>query len=301
MRVAEHLLLLDGGPTSQASRRFSRIDPGFGIHPVAVRPELARYIDSICIIAAAAPLSFESSESLQGRTALDVLPGTKTSLCVSYGARFSRPNLDGVVDAPSSVCGIFGQTRSYLPSSGSGVVMITFRPGGLRRFVPASADELANAETLAEDVWGRDSSLLDERVAEAASHAMRGALVQEFLLERLGPGGDPLVSRVAQSIVDDGGATPIRALADAAGMSERQLERRFVSAVGTRPKHFARLARFHRALAVARTGLGWAEVAFQSGFSDQSHLTREFVALAGATPEVLASRPRVPIAVAGRP
>ncbi len=77
---------------------------------------------------------------------------------------------------------------------------------------------------------------------------------------------------------------PIRAVAGAVGWSDRHLAKRFRAEIGLRPKEAARVARFDRARRALRPDGRIAEVAARHGFADQSHLVREFRALAGCTP-----------------
>ncbi|MEZ4445092.1 MAG: helix-turn-helix domain-containing protein [Polyangiaceae bacterium] len=80
-------------------------------------------------------------------------------------------------------------------------------------------------------------------------------------------------------------------VAEALGVSERNLRRVFREAIGMSPKEFARLARFHRALreASASDRVDWAGVAVASGYYDQAHLIAEFREIAGVTPRTLLS------------
>ena len=57
---------------------------------------------------------------------------------------------------------------------------------------------------------------------------------------------------------------------------------------GLPPKVFARIARMQVALVGLRSGRA-ADVAADTGYADQAHLTRELVALAGAPPKVVLS------------
>ena len=69
------------------------------------------------------------------------------------------------------------------------------------------------------------------------------------------------------------------------GISERALERRFVAQVGLTPVHYRRLARFRSMLRLHARGIrDWAVLAATTGFSDQSHLTRDCRAFSGLTP-----------------
>jgi AraC-like DNA-binding protein len=82
------------------------------------------------------------------------------------------------------------------------------------------------------------------------------------------------------------GQARISEVAAAVGLSVRQLERRFRAVTGLTPKQFARVRRL-RATALALIEgeeINWAARAAEMGFADQSHLTREFVALTGRSP-----------------
>jgi AraC-like DNA-binding protein len=100
------------------------------------------------------------------------------------------------------------------------------------------------------------------------------------------------------------GQVSIRALARAIGWSERHLINQFRAYLGVRPKATSRRLRFSHALSMVSThpagDLG--AIAADAGFSDQSHMTREFQTFAGVTPGVLRTArfddlPGIPAAV----
>lgn len=76
------------------------------------------------------------------------------------------------------------------------------------------------------------------------------------------------------------GATVAR-VADAMGVSDRQLRRRCADAFGYGPKVLARTYRMQRAVAMAGRGLPLVEAALRAGYADQAHLAHEVRALAG--------------------
>ncbi|MEU1566435.1 helix-turn-helix transcriptional regulator, partial [Streptomyces mirabilis] len=92
------------------------------------------------------------------------------------------------------------------------------------------------------------------------------------------PAPDPLLREVVTAL--DAGRS-IAATADRLGLSARQLHRRSLTAFGYGPKTLARVLRLQRALALARTGVPFAETAARSGFADQAHLARDVRELAG--------------------
>jgi AraC-like DNA-binding protein len=289
---AEHLLLFGQGvaqPGPAAARRFEQSAGPFTLTVVPVATELSKDIDSVSILEG-------SAADPQTSPMLDVVPGTQATLCITYGPKVEHAG----AAAPSTFSGLFSKTRSYRPKPAIGVVIVAFKPGGFRRYVGESADAFAETNVAVDDLWGPSARHLEDRVASTNDATTRGRLVQRFLVERRAASGwDPLAVRLARTIVDAGGDVSMRALAADAGLSERQFERRFSAAVGLRPKRFARLARFTRAVTLARTGLPWAQVACSAGFSDQSHLANEFQALVGVTPENLARRCSVPARLAG--
>lgn len=98
---------------------------------------------------------------------------------------------------------------------------------------------------------------------------------------------DAPVRRVVEAVGAAQGHVAIGALAEAAALSPRQLQRRFRRAVGLTAKELARIRRFRFATAhllqPAPTA-SWGAVAAEAGYADQAHLVREFNALVGLSP-----------------
>ena len=94
----------------------------------------------------------------------------------------------------------------------------------------------------------------------------------------------PLAS-VRQRLADDLLNPPALAeLAALAGCSRYQLLRRFQQAHGLPPHAWLLQQRLERARRLISAGLGLAQAAADSGFADQSHLTRHFTRQFGYTP-----------------
>ena len=95
---------------------------------------------------------------------------------------------------------------------------------------------------------------------------------------------DPLVTEAVKRI----GRQDVRSISRDLGMSERQLRRRFHAAVGYGPRTLARVLRFGRFRTATNRGrTDLASLAFDLGYSDQAHLTREVKDLSGLTPSQL--------------
>jgi AraC-like DNA-binding protein len=75
-------------------------------------------------------------------------------------------------------------------------------------------------------------------------------------------------------------------------MSTRSLQRLFADHVGLGPKWVINRYRVHEAaeVAAASPDVDWAALAAALGYSDQSHLVREFTAAVGTPPDRYARR-----------
>jgi len=163
------------------------------------------------------------------------------------------------------------------PSIGVGqpVQGVRFRLGVAGTALGLPAGELADETVPVAELWG---DWVDERVAAGGMPALL-----EIVRERLrGVAIDPLARAAALGMADPGAR--VDELGAALGVSERQLRRRFADAVGYGPKTLARVLRFQRFLALARSGDELARIALTAGYADQAHLTRETRRLAGRTP-----------------
>jgi AraC-like DNA-binding protein len=104
-------------------------------------------------------------------------------------------------------------------------------------------------------------------------------------LERVAVGITPAIV-AARKIIETRGQSRIETLAETVGLSRRQLERGFGNDVGFSPKLLSRLIRFEATWFELqnRKPPDLTRIAFELGFADQSHLTREFQRFSHTTP-----------------
>ncbi|WP_020628588.1 helix-turn-helix transcriptional regulator [Saccharomonospora halophila] len=170
-------------------------------------------------------------------------------------------------------------TRSHVPTVTAGDVVtgIRFPPGVAPAVLGLPADELRDLRLPLADVWGAGTGRrLSERLTAAPD---AGRVLERIAAHRLRTARpDPLAAFVAGQL--DGGER-VAQLARTVGLSDRQLHRRCLRAFGYGPKTLARILRMRRALDSARAGTPPADVAVETGYADQAHLSREIKALAG--------------------
>lgn len=158
-------------------------------------------------------------------------------------------------------------------------------PGSSLFLLGAPADSLASRHTPLVDLWGSGQGRALEQLDEADGAAARLEVLERLLLQRLEHATKlgPVVACVLTRL--RAGASVEDAVL-ATGFSHRHVLNLFRHATGLAPKQYARVLRMQRLLGQAclPDSPGWAQLAVQAGFSDQSHFHREFVAFAGMTP-----------------
>lgn len=168
---------------------------------------------------------------------------------------------------------------------------VRLQPWAARTVFDVPAEDLRDGTVSLENLWGADATRLLEQVATAPCMEVRQKLLEAALLARLHAARHPAPSAVPVAVrllEASAGARPIRALAREVGVGERRLERAFHRHVGLSPKALARVFRLQGAVR-ALGEASHAALAAEGGYADQSHLIREFRALAGLTPERLAA------------
>lgn len=159
------------------------------------------------------------------------------------------------------------------------LIGVSLRPGAGALLGPRAAELSSPGWQSLADISPAATRVLDRSSDHA--EALFG-----FLAERLSRSApDERVLR-AVLLASRGADRPsVPSMAKAAGASERTLHRLFEQHVGLSPVELIRVARFQRALrALADDGQPLRDIAHATGFSDQAHMTREMVSLAGAAP-----------------
>jgi AraC-like DNA-binding protein len=174
-------------------------------------------------------------------------------------------------------------------------IQVNFTPLGASQVFGCPLVALANRVVAVEDVLGPTVLPFIDRLAETSSWSARFDLLDTFLAARVSRGRPPLpeIAWAWRTLSRTQGRAAIGTLARELGWSHRRLIAHWHGLFGLTPKVLARLLRFEGLLARLPTveREGWAAVAADCGFADQSHLIRDCHAFAGASPRaLLASR-----------
>ena len=183
-------------------------------------------------------------------------------------------------------------------------VGVQLHPGVSPLLFGAQADELAGRHWALGDFWGADAARVRERLLEVGGVGAQLELLERILTARL-PRARGLHPAVALALERFGAAASVGEVVRESGRSHRAFISLFRHAMGLSPKTYCRVQRFQRVIRrlAAEPRASWADVALDTGYSDQPHLAREFRQLAGITPgEYRALAPRghhVPLRPAG--
>lgn len=167
-------------------------------------------------------------------------------------------------------------------------IQVDFTPPGAYRLFGMPLSELSGLMVPLDELGDPDLEAVARRLGDVTDWNARLDLIEDWLIGRL-TGAAPIGSEIDAAwrvILGRGGVVRIGALAEEIGWSRKHLVHRFHAEIGLAPKVVARMARFHRALALARS-VGadrLADVAYQSGYADQAHFNRDFLEFAGRTP-----------------
>lgn len=225
---------------------------------------------------------------------LQVVPHPAVTVVVDVGrgdALYAVDELHGGQERGAIVAGL---GRHGVRGGGRDIECLQIRLSPLvAHTVLGATAALDGALVTLEDLWGRDAVRTQERLVDAATWEERFAIATEALARRIVEGRhvDAEVGRAWQAITEQRGQVRVDDLAAEVGWSRKRLWSRFRAQIGLTPKRAAQLVRFDHAAHLLAAGDRAAWAAAEAGYSDQSHLHREAVALAGMTPTALAAAP----------
>lgn len=164
---------------------------------------------------------------------------------------------------------------------------VRFHLGGLAPFARDLLAPFTDLTPAPDLVLGPEVLALEAALRDDPGPDEAAALLDAFFLERFaaGPGHATFV-RALDTLRASGGRASVADLADAAGVSERQVERLYARHLGIPPKMVGRVVRFQGALRslMADPGCPLGEIAAGAGYYDQAHFIRDFRLFSGGVP-----------------
>lgn len=165
---------------------------------------------------------------------------------------------------------------------------VRFRPGGAYRFFDEPMSELSGDLRDLSAVWPEAESAR-ERLGDSSGWQERPQILDRLFLTKLSRrAGIPELDRLMQ-YVRNHPRERVSALSSMCGLSDRQLQRRFLRSVGLSPKMFLSVLRFDDLVRrIMADAIPWTDAALDHGYFDQSHMIHEFRRFSGMTPRQFA-------------
>lgn len=253
-----------------------------------ILPELRPYVKVIC--------SMETGRE-SGTLPLRVLPDTCVELFINYSqvplAHFSAAT--PFDNARSFVVFRMNHFMDIQMKAGSGCIAVCLKPGAACHFFRVPLNALSNCAVGIHQLWENAVSDMEERAGTASTNSERANIIQLYLIERLRETKkeDKTIQYCLQKVNLTGGRITVEQLSAEAGISQRQLGRKFNAYVGLTPKEFLNISRFISSLGKIRkkTSPDLTGLAYDSGYYDQAHFIHDYQRYAGVSPgQLLSSR-----------
>ncbi|MEY8687739.1 DUF6597 domain-containing transcriptional factor [Bacteroides sp. AN502(2024)] len=200
------------------------------------------------------------------------------------------------LNATQDTLTVSGQVNfsSHLYADGNiEMIVVVFHPHAMSTFLNVPTSLFYNQEVSGYSLGDKSLNELAARIFDCQDYTLCIHHIEKWLLSRI---ADSL-STAAYRIERIGAAVrqiyitpqiPVTELSSIACLSKKQFERLFHSFVGINPKEYACIVRFQKALAQMQHQAGeeinLAQIAYTSGYADQSHFIREFKKFSGYTP-----------------
>lgn len=187
--------------------------------------------------------------------------------------------------------GIYGQKQSFeqfIVDQDFGIFGVNLYPYAISQLFQLPTSKLSDQSVDLKSLWGKEGEILEEKVMLASDNSERAQLVSEFLIKRL-VNVKTEYSNILNTIrntVNQNYCYSIEKLASDCNLSRRQFERKFREFSGFSPQVFLNIARFGNIIKNNMdTTKSLTEIAYESGYYDQSHFIRDFRKFSGYSPK----------------
>ncbi|WML42715.1 AraC family transcriptional regulator [Neobacillus sp. PS3-40] len=177
----------------------------------------------------------------------------------------------------TGITGIDSAPKTFQGTENISSVLVFFKPEALFQWKKIHPREVAGTSIGLMDFWMKESdwerilNIQDQRPYQFLE-LIEKMLWKEFKAVET----DPWISWVVNQIISTHGSIRINELAQDVVLSRRQFGRKFTEKIGVSPKTFSQIVQFQYAINLANTRNKLVDIAFEAGYTDQSHFIKEF-------------------------
>ncbi|MRX66417.1 transcriptional regulator, AraC family [Flavobacterium resistens] len=170
------------------------------------------------------------------------------------------------------------------------LIIVVFQPNGIHQLLEIPANEFHDAIIPVEDIFDQKITVLQEKLSQQ-NNQMRIELLNHFFRSMINSkpiSNQFIINNSLDFIIANKGQFSIKQLIEHTGYTERHLERKFKECIGLNPKKFGNVVRLHHFLKLLKDktdDTNLTTICYDAGFSDQSHLIKEFKKHTGITPK----------------
>ena len=190
---------------------------------------------------------------------------------------------------------ISGQVNfsSHLYANGNlEMIVVVFHPHAMSMFLNMPISLFYNQEVSGYSIENKSLNELATRIFDCENNSICISYIEKWLVSQIADNLANTTYRIKRidAAIQQIYITPqisVTELSSIACLSKKQFERLFHSFVGINPKEYARIVRFQKALKQMQhysDEINQAQIAYASGYADQSHFIREFKKFSGYTP-----------------
>ena len=188
-----------------------------------------------------------------------------------------------------------GQHNNYydlLISGNLSVFSILFQPQGLSQFFKLPLYELTNLSVPLKYINKKISYELQCKLSETISFQNRIDIAEKHFYHLIADNNNSFefqrINQTIELIRKNKGNIDIDTLSQYVCLSRKQFERKFLEFIGISPKQYLKTIRFQAAIYFKSRNaqLSMTELAYESGYYDQSHFINDFKKLSGLTPKL---------------
>lgn len=217
-----------------------------------------------------------------------IFPSTKLVIGFQYkGSLSSVDNTSENLLAKAGITGIQNSFKTFKNTPGTGTLLIYFTETGLTYFSNTPAHILFNQSVSLDELFGKNEvEETEEKLSVAISNEERVKIIELFLLSQIkARKEDKLIIEAVKLIYQSDGLIKIKELIEKLYISQSPFEKRFRHLVGTSPKKFASIIRFHAVMQNIKQAKSLTELSYEYNFFDQAHFIKDFKNYTGEAPE----------------
>jgi len=249
------------------------------INPTGI---LGKYIQNYFIVETYNSIDFMPKER--------VYPTGNATMVFHYGSPsiFQKKDSSKNIEPNLVIC---GQQTSYydLSLSGkTGMILIVFKPHGVKSFFNFPITELLNENLSLHDLLNNETIELEDKLFNAPNNRQRITHLENFLIKRLIHNDEFERVEYALEIIENSkGQIKAQDIAHEVCLGIKQFERTFSKYVGINPKMYASIVRFQNVIQMKRKhkNSSMFELTFDNGYYDHAHFIHDFKSFTGLSPK----------------